>query len=507
MFRSLTKYFIFFALYFCFVQPAWADRVYLKNGNILEGRIVEEKKEFIILEFNLENGSGNTTVLNSQIKSIEKATLSDLKKEKIAVPFKQEEPLSSPKRQEDPEKEYRRTILLFSLIPAGLFVLSFVSLFLSSRIVRAEFSRPLGIKLICFYLNTVNIILILWGLMLVSLAANKVFFDFEGMKLIIFYVFTLGTPVVLSALGIGLFYLKNWARIILIVLLFMGLLGEAFSFLSKKDFAGDFFHGFYQQAAEQASKAGSNLPENPQRLIPFNVNASFIFVSFLLLCALYFFRKGTTKAFSDAAQFKKPTHVSRQGLILCLIIVIISLLVGNKAYQLGWKKFFNSPDLFARPLKSQGAIKTDDRLLRDLKEYRALGFNFYLPAGMEKMAGARADTVTLLDKKTMRVFSLDRMSEMEYRVSRVSLYARWNPVLLSFKVLSAPYLGNLVSLKEVKFEQGEGIMRISEKELSRNYYFILKNKSGDNLSCMFVVPDKDSLLDEKRILAMVSAIK
>lgn len=513
--QDLRKLFIFFIVFFCFVQSAWADKVYLKNGNVLEGRVIEEKKDSIILEFNLENGSGNATILNSQIKSIEKTPLTVLKKEKISAPLKQEERLSSPKRQEDLEKKYQRIIIIILLIPACIFLLSFVSLFILNRVFRAEFSRPLGIKLVSFYLNTLNIVFTLFGLMFTSLAANRVILDFKGINLLIFYLFVLGVPLLLFILLAGLFYLRNWARILAIILLALGLVSAVASLTVKKDLAAGFFHDFYQKATQQFSgelqQFSRELKGFP--LVPvaeadlFSPNAAFISVLFCLLLILYFFRKETKKAFSDAGQLKKPFSVSWQGLILCLIVGLITLSVGNKLYQEGWKQAFHNQNLFVRPGKSKGILKTDEALLQNLKRYQALEFSFYLPAEMERMSGVKADTVTFLDKKTLRVFNLSRMMEMEFRVSKVSLCARWNPILLSLRILSSPYLGNLLSIKEVKFEQKEGIMQISTKDVDKIYYFLLRNKKGDNLSCMFVTPEKDSFLDEKRIIAMVAAIK
>lgn len=518
MLRSVTKLFLFFAIFFCLFQSAWADKIYLKNGNVLEGNVVEEDSNSVLLDFALDAGSGNTRIKKLDIESIEKGSFKapavNSSKDKAVNAGSKQEPASNlSKSQEDLQKvpkEYQKGILLITLsILAGFLLLSFAALFFLSKIARAKFGRPFCIKIACFYLSGISIFYILLGLMFVSLAANRVIFDFKGINLFVFYFFMLGVPILLFILMAGLFYLKNWARISAVVLLGLGLVNGIITLASKKDFTTSYFSGFYQKATQQFGSQLERFSQPQADIGTFNPRATFISVFLFLLIILYFFRKETKNSFSEAGQFKEPISIDKRWLILFSALFLITAFTGNKIYQEGWKGFFHNPYLFMRPSKAGGVMKENDLFSKGLIEYQALDHYLYLPPGMEKkhlpVAESKFNTVLFLEKNRNISFIISEIGEEEYRITIASFYARWNPLLIILKPRSISE--KLLSVKTFKFKDREGIMERGTTEDVTDYRFTFKTDKSEYMQCTFMVRDKVYSFDEQRVLDVIAAIK
>ena len=184
--RKVLFFFIFFSFLFCFFsypkdkkdfQP-FDVQIELKNGNTLEGEILKETDEYILLS--ILEGKGRTKIRKERIASIRrikresKKTPSTLKKESMQIEnkifFSKEE---EKKILAEGIKKALPQIIIFILL--GLFV--FLSFFI--LIFKAP-HRPLGVRLICFFLGVFHFLFSLYLLMISSLALNDVIYTLKG---------------------------------------------------------------------------------------------------------------------------------------------------------------------------------------------------------------------------------------------------------------------------------------------------------------------------------------
>lgn len=485
--KSARNLFFFILLSLCLFQFAWADKIYLKNGNVLEGRIVGEKAQVILFEYSLESGSGRAEIRKTEIKSVEKGIAVDLKKDKITS-FPKDQWLSKAARE---NLEKKKKWLTYSVLTA-FFMLSFLSLSILNKVLKVELNRPLGITIGCLFVNAVNIAFGFLGLLLFSLAIKRVVFDLRGVSLFTFCFLTIGIPAGVFISIFGLFYLRKWARRLWIILLVIGLLTGVAALVNKKDFAGGFLPQFYQRAMEGIGKERPQLYQNiinifgefkvPEAGISFNPRIIYITTSSFLLCLLYLFREKTKEAFSQGPQYRLFPFINKRK---------------------------PNHDVSSDAAKEK-IVKIKGFVSKGLIEYEALGYNFYLPAGMEQMHSSlpESSTAMFLEKKKNMIFSIAKLKEGEYKEVTDSLFTRSSPFFGMLKTLSAPrYLCKTISIKEVEFEGKKGIMQVGSKDDIILYRFILKIGKEGFIECAFVHKKDDTSFDEKKVLNIIAAIR
>lgn len=392
-------------------------------------------------------------------------------------------------------------VLFFIL--GGLFLLSFGTLFMLSKIVRIDAGRPFGIKFACFYLNIIGISLAITGLMMASLVANRVFCDYRGISLLIVYFLALVVPAIFLILTFGLFCLRKWARISALILLFLGFIEGIVSLALRKNFLTDFIDNFHSEALLRFSRDSA---ERIPAVAAFNPSITFIWLSFYLIFILYFFRREIKEAFSGVG--KERISINKRGLILFLVFTVISLFIGDKLYQECWIKIKDNPHLFTDPIKAKEVITAEPLLLKDFVRHNVLGYQVYLPAKMEKLSVPtkiyELTKMTLFTDKNKGIkLSISKAEERDYRIFIAPLYARWNPFLLFLKGMGCK------RSKEVKFVDKEGILcrdAYSSAGIEK-YRLMLKSGNNDYLECMFETRAGDNSLDETTILNIVAAIK
>lgn len=468
---------IFLLFFAALVQSGWADKIYLKNGNVLEGRVAEEKPDSILFEYYLEGGKGHAKIKKTEIKSIEKGTPVFLKKDKIITRS---------------ELWAQRENIKYAVL-ATFFILSLVSLLTVNKILRVEIDRPFGIKISCLFLNALNFAIIFLDFLLVLPAIKGEIFNFKAPALFILTFLGLGIPVSLSLLIFGLFYLRKWARRTWIILLATCLLTATGVFITQKNTVTGFCCNIHQKIIQEVETKKPRLYANIKEIFgDFGVSKTedykdarivFIVCSVILLFFLYFLREKTKAAFTEASQYK-----------------IVSF----------GKKQKSKPDTFSAPTKIQGIIKVEGQLLKGFSEYEALGYHFYLPAGMKKIGAPSTEgaTAMFLEKKGDVIFSIAGLKDMEYKTIADSLFTLSSPFFVMLKTLTTPrYSCNTISIKEVKFEEKEGVMQVGSRGNIVLYRFILKIGKDGFLECGFVRRKDDTFFEEKRVLSIIASIK
>ncbi|MFH0790815.1 MAG: hypothetical protein V2A64_04205 [Candidatus Omnitrophota bacterium] len=542
----LCLYFVFFLF---LSQSAWADKILLKNGNTLEGRIEKENDEAVWFELKLRTGRGQTKILRSEIKSIESNVGSLETKSQGWEQFD-----SDSHRELKGVDNQAKTNEMMKKIPffvlGGIFITLIIWLFLKIRVKRKEirelsvsaipsstaavnpqeiktavFKRPLGVKLIWLLLGFWAVFSFLFGLMCNSLAMNKVILNFkEGFRLSLCMSFNIVLPIFLFILAFGLFYLRNWARIILIIFLIFGIGEMSLSWVLKKNLTATL-----SQAFLQGTKQGfdvKELIENPKLISlpsfkkPLNESAGhkkgkgfdqtkhLVFALFYLLLILYLYREKTKKAFQEARQYKLSGLIKKKRLLTALCFIFILGFLGDKLYQYAFIRFSHDAHFFMRPAKSEGIIKKDTSRLKDFQEYSDLGYRFYLPKDMKRMEDPLSLVSTFFDKEKGRLFSISKLSQGEYELFTAMNYARWNPILLLFKLIM-PHSGKTISIQKIIFEKQEGIMSVSfnAQRDYKTFVFYLKDKQDNAIECLFAGKSSDSFTEEKNILNMAAFIE
>jgi hypothetical protein len=483
----LAGIFVFLIL----TSPAWADRILLKSGGEIEGEIIEEAEEYVVLS--ILGGKGKTRLKKEDIASIEKTP--SPKKIQPGSPVKRE--ITSSSREMKSLKEIFSSVKqkkIYKIIPpvvAALLLVYIILIFIMR-------GRPLGVKLICLLAGPFILISFLFGLMMLSFILNKVFITLEGVDLFVFLLVSLGIPTCLLLAGLGLFYLRNWARIILIVFLISGILNGTVSLIFQRDLIGDYIRG--KVATATAPLQDKGLPLSPPKPgEPSSRMAGFINILIFLLGLLYFIKPRTKKFFSP----EKRPDIPKCRLI---IILAILLFLGDKAYQQLFIRLTHNPYLFARPQKIRVADK-DIEVPRGYRDTGALGVRFYLPSGMVRLRKGIPGLVSFADGEKGRIFIMNKIPHQEYRLLSAVERARWNPVLLILKATS-PSGGRLISYKEVHLPQGRGIIKghLRGKRNIKSFQFILGLKRG-KVQGIIAGKKNDEFVNEKTVLNMLSLLR
>ncbi len=449
---------IVFGLYFVFflflLQCAWADKILLKNGNTLEGTIEKKNDEAVWLELKLKTGRGQTKILRSEIKSVESSVRNLETKSSGWEQFDDSRRELKGADNQAKTNKMMKEILFFVL--GGIFITLLIWLFLRIRLKRekncelsvsaissptaaanpaivvkaAGFKRPLGVKLIWLLVSFWAVLYFLLGLMCNSLAMNKVIFNLKEIKLFLFVSFNIVLPVFLFILAFCLFYLRNWARIILIILLISGIGETSLSWVLKRNLTAIFFQTFFQgtkQGFDAKELIGvskliypasfkKNLNEFSGHKKGENSDQTKSLVSalFYLFLILYLYRKKTKKAFQEARGYKLSCLIKKKRLFTAFCLIFILGFLGDKLYQYAFIRFSHDAYFFMRPVKAKGVIKKDTSQLRDFQEHSVLGYRFYLPPDMKEGEGSLSLISTFFDKEKSRVFSINKLSQGEY---------------------------------------------------------------------------------------------
>ncbi|OQX82225.1 MAG: hypothetical protein B6D56_00500 [Candidatus Omnitrophica bacterium 4484_70.1] len=112
-------------------------QVLLKNGNTLEGEILEETEEYIILS--ILEGKGRTKIRKEKIVSIKpiKKSLKSTQSSTSKLLFITESPFAK-------KEEILLEIIIFIILGLVIFISYLILIFKAPR-------RPLGVRLICFF--------------------------------------------------------------------------------------------------------------------------------------------------------------------------------------------------------------------------------------------------------------------------------------------------------------------------------------------------------------------
>lgn len=529
--KKIKILFLFILVFLVFQQLARADKVLLKNGSIFEGQIVKEDSETIWLQLFPEKGSGEIQFLKAQIESIERTPLQE--ETRKAIPEKEETRKAIPEKKDDssarsvknagtdkPEGFIKKGAIYLGLLLApvilSLLIMPFASL-IQTRL--RHLKRPPGLTFIFLLTGGWAILTLCCGLMLASLEINGLAFNFRGKNLIIFLIVDIGIPVFLFLLALGIFYLRKWARIGLIIILGIVLLEGSLSLAFRKDFTREFLADFIAKGTEEPDKAIQKIYEKTGDVFgkPYSYQEESRFepirksghILFPLLFLLYLIRKPVREAFNQAKRYELTDIIDKRRLIVALFSVLLLCFLADRGYQYMFKRFTQRTDLFVRPARSEGVIKQEGALLKikDFHRYGISGYQVYLPSGMERLDDDVDFTATLLNMEANRIFSISKMGEGEYKWLRACLYARWNPVLLISKSIASPPGRKLASIKEVDFENRKGVLEILTEEDTKSMRFRLRDDKGQCIECFLSGDEGDRFVDEEVATCIIATLK
>jgi len=502
--RKVLFFFIFFSFLFSFFsypknkkdfQPFYAQ-IELKNGNTLEGEILKETDEYILLS--ILEGKGRTKIKKERITSIRrikrepKKTLSTLKKESTQI----ENKIFSYKKEMKKifTKGMRKTlpqIIIFIL--SGLFVfLSFLILIFKAP------HRPLGVKLICFFEGIFLSLAFLYLLILSSFALNDVIYTLKGRFFYFIFVWALHLLLIISLFF--LFHLRNWARRIYLICLGVFFIYNILCIAFQKEFLKEYSQAMIKKRHTQEIKSEKliSLPVKKEKFpwIEYLVRGGIYFLFFL-----YLLRPKTKKA------FRRKIPVNKRKLVIITLTSLILFIIFDKTYQSFFIKLTGYPYLFIYPQKSKLKIEKFTPS-QNLIRHEALGFHFFLPPDFEKSGKTYRSnfTVFFINKKKSEVFALFKESPYLYKWEVAAAHARYNPILLLVKAISTPSLGELKSIEKVILKDWEGLVWVFTRNQKIATSFFLKNKEGDYISGVFT---KKAPLEKgkKEIFQLLSSIE
>lgn len=551
---SIIGFFIFFV----FLSSSWADEVLLKNGNVLEGKVVQEYSKSII--FSTLDGKGKISINRDEIKSIEKKPLS---KKEIFSSEESEGLPRNPQVQTAPQIKPETLLKLesgsmnFSKLISSMgslvivFLLAIICIIAFIVFIAISKKRPFVIRIICFFGILSSIIGILSGLTMIPFLAN-----IEGFSLYFVIMIILGMPLITLIIYFNLFYLRRWARIGFIFFLGLLIIIGAADLLFRKNIIYEYSRKYAQQAMSDlwVGEDGKELSlQNQQK--PFNWVGSLLGEGIVILIFLYLLRaktkeffslssQGTTNlpaaeridsfdrysvrrmpyqkgekndetAISAASRPKNKLVISKKGWGITAIILIILFFIGDRAYQRFWTDLSKNPSFFKRPVKIriEESVNRRKQEIMDASDYKKVdfaGLSFYLPQGLERQKLNSSGNAVFLDRKQKRSVVMSVMPLKLYNIRYISEYARWNPMLLIMKILgSTPYDKEIIVIKEIKFSQGKGIFKVCKKDSVEGYKTSTYWGSVKDQGVNFIIMGKegDDFTSENNILGMLSAVE
>jgi len=500
LFFIFILFFLFYLLSFSHpknkedFQPFYAQ-IELKKGNTLEGEVLKETDEYILLS--ILEGKGRMKIRKERITSIRrikresKKAPSILKKESTQI----ENKIFSYKKEMKKIfakgiKKILPQIIIFIIL--GLFV--FLSFFI--LIFKAPY-RPLGVKLICFFEGIFLSLAFLYLLILSSFALNDIIYTLKGRFFYFILVWALHLLLIISLFF--LFHLRNWARRIYLICLGVFFIYNMLCIVFQKEFFKEYSQAMIKKRHTQEIKSEKlmSLPVKKEEFpwIEYLVSGGIYF-----LFLLYLLRPKIKKA------FRRKIPVNKKKLAIITLTSLILFIIFNKTYQSFFIKLTGYPYLFIHPQRSK--VKIGKVLpFQNLIKHQALGFQFFLPPGFKRLEKACcSDSVVFIDMKTKEVFTLIKDFPYMHKWEVAAAYARYNPILLLLKAITAPSLGELKSIEKVILKDWEGLVWMFTRNQKIAISFSLKNKEGDCISGFFT---KKAPLEKgkKEIFQLLSLIE
>lgn len=354
-----------FLFLFLLCSFARADKIFLKNGNILEGKVVREDSESVWFEIYWESGTSKTKILKSQLKFIEQSAV-----RKPAAPRKRpatpetkknapslaqtEEPAPSSQALDSGIK--RLSIALCVLAILFFIILSLPYLILS-KINRAGFGRPWGIKLMCLWLSYATV-------MAASLSSIAAFGG--GGRSAFFRV----NPLAMGSLSFlfllvltGVFYMRRWARLLLIILLVFGFFETAAEIALRKKIQSVSSQKYSQEALPEYQSQRIIVPQE----IPGSKSMQKIFdaasqwrwyaLVFCLMGVLYLTRREVTNAFNEAQRFSLRQIISIPRVVIIAVFLTCSFFLLYKFYPYVLHKLEQNPSFVSLQEKLSWIMK------------------------------------------------------------------------------------------------------------------------------------------------------
>ena len=333
------------ALLCVFIVPsyAWADKVLLKNGNTLEGKIIKEDSDALWLEVYWGSGTSKTKISKAKIKSIEQSPVEippavspRTKASKSRLTTKLSQPVEVVDSPPIAKSGIKKIKIALGVI-AGLFFI-FLSLpyFIVSKISRVQLIRPVGIKIICLWLS--------YGTGMALLAGGLA--GYLGSHSVINPAIAISVSLLFFIVLMGVFYLRRWARLLLIILLVFGFFETAAEITLKRKIAGEFSKPRTQEDRLEYHSQKAGLPQEiyfskgaegaALRKIFAMAEAWRWYVCIVCLAGiLYLTRTQVAGAFVRAEQFGLRQIISAKRLSIVIILLACVVVAIYKLYPYG----------------------------------------------------------------------------------------------------------------------------------------------------------------------------
>lgn len=318
----------------------------LKNGNTLEGKIIQEDSDALWLEVYWDSGTIKTKISKAKIESIEQSSVEipptvspRTKASKSRLTTKPSQPAQTVDFPQTAESGIKKIKIALGVI-AGLFFI-FLSLpyFIVSKINRVQLVRPMGIKIICLWLSYGTVMALLAGGLAGYSGSHGVVGDINpaiAISMSLFFFIVL----------IGVFYLRRWARLLLIILFVFGFFETAAEITLKRKIAGEFSRAHTQEDSLEYRSQKAGLPQEIYfskgaegaaiRKIFAMAEAWRWYVCIVCLAGiLYLTRKQVTDAFVRAEQFGLGQIISAKRLSIVIILLACAAVAIYKLYPYG----------------------------------------------------------------------------------------------------------------------------------------------------------------------------
>ncbi|HAH19646.1 MAG: hypothetical protein A2Y00_01535 [Omnitrophica WOR_2 bacterium GWF2_43_52] len=331
-----------------------ADKVYLKNGNIMEGKVIKEDPESVWFEVYWESGTSKTKISKSQLKFIEQSSVaipatprkkpikSGSRKQPASFP-QTEEPVPSPQALEIGAKRLGIALSVFSIV---LFIILSLPYFIVSKINRAGFGRPFGIKLMCLWLSYATVMTASLGGIVAYGGSWSAFLRVNPLAM-----FSLSFLFLLVLAGV--FYMRRWARLLLIILLAFGLFETAAEIALRRKIQSIASQKYSQEAPPEYQSRKIKFPQeipgskSMQKIFDASSHWRWYALAFCLFGILYFTRREITNAFDEAQRFSLRQIISIPRVVIIALFLASSSFLIYKSYPYALQKLGQNPSFIS----------------------------------------------------------------------------------------------------------------------------------------------------------------
>lgn len=461
--------------------------IQLKNGNTFQGKIIKERKDYILLS--ILEGKGTIKLRNQEIARISRIrrpssrySLSTIKPSSSSkIKFKELQP--STKIARFPLGLLREIFKLSSFSSGSLKIflplifIIFTGLVVYFVVIFFAPQRPFLVKFLSFFGFIFFFQLFFLWMMYPFVEMN--FFTTEGGIKISKGIFCILIFYSLSGIFLNylLFHLHNKARILYLGgFLLLGIFHLWKVFLSSG-------------LISQVSSPRVNLKE------PI-INAVICFLLF------FYLKRKKTKEF-----FLKPLPINKKDTLFIVSIFFILFGIGFVFYKNALVKFTGNKNIFitVKGKETVPPLSEKEKALQGFRLFKGMGYKFFLPPGF-KTGLKRKDSLFFFsaDRKAFFIISLDE--EKLHKFNVMALKAKYNPLLLLLKSISFPFTKGKVHIKNIKFADFKGIMISSKTSQKARYYFYLRN--NDNyLNCSFAGEKGSVFYNKKNVLKVIAGLR